>query len=562
MELLYVDDEPFLLELGKEFLEMEPDVNVTTLNNPIEALALLNDTQFDVIVSDYMMPELNGLEFFKRVRITGNETPFILFTGKGREEVVIEAMRYGVDFYIKKGGDAKSQFAELVNAIRQCTARREAEVALEHNAHRFRTMIENQSEIITLAQLDGTVTFISNSVRRVLGYEPEEVVGKKVMTFFEDPSLFESIPSAELLLQIPDMSFKLEAGIRHRDSTVRYLEMSGRILTKDGVPDEVIVNAHDVTGRKADEKRIEHLINVLKAIRDVNKQITSEKDPKTLLQSVCDIAVSRGYSTAWSYLFENERNPALLVESGVGEVFDDVRAEIQSGEHLQCTKQMTSGKAIFVAIDGPAECAGCYLNQYPHNHVHVAKPLTYNGKIFGQLSVTLPTELFSPEELSVLGEIAEDLSYALYHLDLGREKEEYQLGKAKMRTLFHDRFTQMKRPTFIADRKIAKDVSGYRLMVGGSSDAFLNLMGYDSSISGMELGVLAQSVSEGTELVQIVDEVIRSKIPQSMAVRSARDGAEYMAFIFAPGADYAGVMLIPSLKAERSICIGRCAEQE
>ena len=140
------------------------------------------------------MPEMDGLEFFKRLRISGIATPFILFTGKGREEVVIEAMRHGVDFYIKKGGDAKSQFAELINAIRQCTAREEAEEALEHNARRFRTMIENQSEIIALADLNGNFKFISNSLKRILGYEPDELIGKNVASIFVDPSLFISRP--------------------------------------------------------------------------------------------------------------------------------------------------------------------------------------------------------------------------------------------------------------------------------------------------------------------------------------------------------------------------------
>ena len=254
MELLYVDDEPSLLELGKEFLKLEPDVKVTTLPNPIEALALLNDKHFDIIVSDYMMPEMNGLEFFKRLRITGITTPFILFTGKGREEVVIDAMRHGVDFYIKKGGDAKSQFAELINAIRQCTARKEAEESLEHNARRFRTLIENQSELIALSQLNGTINFISGSVKRVLGYEPEEVIGKNVSTFFVDPRLFDERPRARDLLKVPDMAFTMESDLRHKDGTIRTIELSGRILMKDGVPNEVVVNGHDVTRRKQDER--------------------------------------------------------------------------------------------------------------------------------------------------------------------------------------------------------------------------------------------------------------------------------------------------------------------
>jgi hypothetical protein len=65
---------------------------------------------------------------------------------------------------------------------------------------------------------------------------------------------------------------------------------------------------------------------------------------------------------------------------------------------------------IFVNERPQETCPTCPLNNYPSDHIHVAKPLTFGGHIFGQFSVTLPHELFSPEELSVLGEIAEDLS--------------------------------------------------------------------------------------------------------------------------------------------------------
>jgi PAS domain S-box-containing protein len=555
MELLYVDDEPSLLELGKEFLELEPDVSVTTRLNPVEALALLNDKHFDIIVSDYMMPEMTGLEFFKRLRIIGISTPFILFTGKGREEVVIEAMRHGVDFYIKKGGDAQSQFAELINAIRQCTARKEAEEALEYNARRFRTMIENQSEIIALSDLNGNFKFISSSLQRILGYEPEELIGKNVSSIFVDPSVFASRPRIGQSGMSPDLSFKIEADMKHRNGSFRCMEMAGRVLTKDGIPNEVIVNAYDITGRKQDERRIRHLIDVLKAIRQVNKCITSETEPMTLLKSVCDIAVERGYSTAWAVIFDDGRNPARIVETGIGPRFDEVRATYASGKHLRCTSQVVSGGDIFVNEDPQMACTACPLSCYPADHIHVAKPLTYAGHIFGQLSVTLPNELFSPEELSVLGEIAEDLSFALHHLLLGEEKEEYHLSMVKMKKMFHERFTQMHRPTLVLDR----ESTGCRLMVAGASNAFLDAMGFDGAITGMEVGALAENVSDGEELARVIDEVVRTKIPQSVSVRSVLSGADYIAFVFAPGTDYAGVMLIPSGKVERSLRIGRGA---
>ena len=59
---------------------------------------------YDAIISDYQIPDMDGIEFLKKVRSSGNSIPFIIFTGKGREEVVIEALNAGADFYLQKGG--------------------------------------------------------------------------------------------------------------------------------------------------------------------------------------------------------------------------------------------------------------------------------------------------------------------------------------------------------------------------------------------------------------------------------------------------------------------------
>ncbi len=556
MELLYVDDEPSLLELGKEFLELQPDLHVTTQVDPVEALALLNDKHFDIIVSDYMMPGLTGLEFFKRLRITGINTPFILFTGKGREEVVMDAMRHGVDFYIKKGGDAQSQFAELVNAIRQCTARKEAEEALEHNSRRFRTMIENQSEIIAISDMYGNITFVSNSLKRILGYESEEFIGRNIAKFFVDPAQFDLRPRIGRPEMSSDMTFKMEAEMRHKDGSTRYMEMRGQLLKRDGVCNEVLVNAYDITGRRQDERRINHLINVLKAIRQVNKSITTETDPTSLLKRVCDIAVERGYSTAWAIIFGDGDRPARLAETGIGQPFEEVRGKYQAEEPLLCTNYILSGEDIMVNEMPQNTCPDCPLNSFPHDHIHVAKPLAYAGRTFGQFSVTLPQELFSPDELSVLGEIAEDMSFALHHLLLGQENEDQKLTMVKMKRFFLERFTMMDEPTFVV-RQETSEAGKARLTIEGASQAFLQATGFNGTLTGMDVSALAENLPDGRELVRIIEEVVQSKIPQSVSIRSAFTGDDYLAFIFAPGTDYSGIMMIRSVKTAISLCVGR-----
>jgi len=131
ISILYVDDETTLLEVARIYLERTGEFSVATCPSAKEAIALLETSLFDAIVSDFQMPGMDGLKFLKYLRSSGNAVPFILFTGKGREEVVIEALNSGADFYLQKGGEPKSQFAELVNKIRQAVQRRQAEQALE-----------------------------------------------------------------------------------------------------------------------------------------------------------------------------------------------------------------------------------------------------------------------------------------------------------------------------------------------------------------------------------------------------------------------------------------------
>ncbi len=130
IRVLYVDDEKDLLEIGKLFLEESGEFSVTTIASAPAALELLNTEKFDAIVSDYQMPVMNGIQFLVEVRTGFGNIPFILFTGKGREEVVIQAINSGADFYLQKGGEPESQFAELSQKIKSAALRNRAEEAL------------------------------------------------------------------------------------------------------------------------------------------------------------------------------------------------------------------------------------------------------------------------------------------------------------------------------------------------------------------------------------------------------------------------------------------------
>ncbi|MHA1461664.1 MAG: response regulator, partial [Candidatus Heimdallarchaeota archaeon] len=128
INILLVDDEEALLEASKLYLEnLSEKFQIYPINSAKKALEKLSSTAYDIIISDYQMSEMNGLEFLAELRSVGNETPFIIFTGKGREEVAIQALNLGADYYLQKGGETRSQFRELVNLIEKLVEKKQTD---------------------------------------------------------------------------------------------------------------------------------------------------------------------------------------------------------------------------------------------------------------------------------------------------------------------------------------------------------------------------------------------------------------------------------------------------
>ena len=142
IHVLAVDDEPDLCALTKEFLEMNGEMSVDTTSSVKEARNALTKRRYDAIVSDYQMPGEDGIQFLKSLGTADERTPFILFTGKGREEVVIDALNNGADSYLQKGGEPKSKYAELGHRIKLLVHRHQADEAQQEDAIRYRTEAE------------------------------------------------------------------------------------------------------------------------------------------------------------------------------------------------------------------------------------------------------------------------------------------------------------------------------------------------------------------------------------------------------------------------------------
>jgi len=165
--------------------------------------------------------------------------------------VAIEALNSGVDFYLKKGGEPSSQFAELKNLLIQMSRRRQAEDAMTHNARRFRAMIENSMDIIGVMDRNSTLRYVSPSISKVLGYSVDEVIGTNLQTY-SHPDLVENLAKVIQTIR-PGRTERYEISLRHKNGTYRLLEASITVMPSELVPNQIVVNARDITERRQAE---------------------------------------------------------------------------------------------------------------------------------------------------------------------------------------------------------------------------------------------------------------------------------------------------------------------
>jgi len=187
--VLYVDDERDLLEIAQLFLEKSGEFRVDVLTSAQEALELPSLQAYDVIISDYQMPGMDGITFLKTVREKFGDIPFILFTGRGREEIVIDAINNGADFYLRKGGDPRVQFAELSHKMRHALRRRQAELSLRKATTELQQIFRNMINafVVWESVFDENGNYVSfrfgrfnDAYARIAKVNYEDVRGKDV----------------------------------------------------------------------------------------------------------------------------------------------------------------------------------------------------------------------------------------------------------------------------------------------------------------------------------------------------------------------------------------------
>jgi len=179
ISVLLVDDDESLVDMSATYLEREIDnVETTTLTDPEAVLNEVVEGEYDCIVSDFDMPGLDGLELLSTLREEEFEIPFVLFTGKGSEEIASRAITAGVDEYLQKGGP--EEYPVLANKIENLVEKHWAETRVQRGFH----AMESAEEGISIIDEDGVYLYVNEAYAAVYNRDRSELVGEHWETLY------------------------------------------------------------------------------------------------------------------------------------------------------------------------------------------------------------------------------------------------------------------------------------------------------------------------------------------------------------------------------------------
>ncbi|MGH3086034.1 MAG: PAS domain S-box protein, partial [Rubrobacteraceae bacterium] len=260
--LIVEDSEDDAMLLVRELKKggFEPDCE--RVETPEAMRSALGGPEWDVVLADWRMPRFSGMDALGILRESGAHTPFIIVSGEVGEEAAVEAMRAGATDYVMKDNLVRLR-ATVQRGLEEAEARRErerAERSLEESEKRFRTLVMNSSDMITVFAPDGTRLYSSPSTERLLGYAPEGMVHGSAFDLVHPDDAERVREEFAELARTPGTGRPFEFRLRHADGSWRVFESIGSNLLGDASVGGLVFNARDVTDRKKSEERYRRLV--------------------------------------------------------------------------------------------------------------------------------------------------------------------------------------------------------------------------------------------------------------------------------------------------------------
>jgi PAS domain S-box-containing protein len=411
--VLVDDNEQWTAFMAHDLERASPRLRVTTALSANEAVQELRSAgTVECVVSDYRMPEVDGLQLLERVREERPGLPFVLITGKGSEDVAGRAINAGVSDYIVKdpGSDQTSLFAARIQrSVSEYRLRR----AIEESEKRYRTVTEQIAEGIAIVR-DGDVVFHNDRLEEVTGYRGEhlETEGFLGRVHPEDRAGMrrhcEGLAVGESTGERPSVRF------RRPDGETRFWVYSGQGIRYGG-DSATLLSVRDVTDRRRRRRRLEWERDVNRVVHEV---LVESRTREILETRLCEVLTEFGYALAWVGLPDGGRLEPRASAGATGFLDDTDRS--MTGEHegrpcLWATRSRTAQFVEDVEELFPTEWRECALE---HGlRAGGALPLVHNGVFYGVLVVYRDDPGVDDVERELLEGLVDTLAFGIHTLE-------------------------------------------------------------------------------------------------------------------------------------------------
>ena len=275
VRVLHVDDDTSQGEFLKYFLPVSDGAfSIKAVNNPRQALEELRANRYDCVVTDYVMPELNGIELAALIR-KEFEVPIIIYTGQGSEEVAEAAFSVGIDDYMRKEMDP-SHYQVLAKRIRSVVEKKRTDVL-------YRTVIEQTSDAL-LIFVDNKAVYANKALLDLLGIKKVTDFGKDPFRFFAEGDRERAIARLQEVLTSGRSNVYNKYQLQNVKGEKIFVEVSTSPVTYNGKKG-IICFARDITEnykleeeKRETQERFESLVKLAPdgiVTVDLNGTVTS-----------------------------------------------------------------------------------------------------------------------------------------------------------------------------------------------------------------------------------------------------------------------------------------------
>ncbi len=259
--VFHIDDDEDFLELFA--ITFGNWLEIHSFNDGRKAILQMDASLPDVIVTDYEMPDYNGIDLLNDIRRYDEFIPVIFYTGQGNEEIAREAFISGASDYFTKDLFGFVHREKFVNVVRRACRTRQAEIERRNSEAKYQRVFENIRDVYYETDLDGKLLEISPSIEEVSKFKREELIGRSVIDLYADKTFwFNGV--ADLLQHGEFRDYEIP--LKDKDGRLKWCSINVKlILDKDGTPCKVIGSLHDITERKESARELEKIKALLLA---------------------------------------------------------------------------------------------------------------------------------------------------------------------------------------------------------------------------------------------------------------------------------------------------------